>query len=57
MLSQIEDDRQTDIPEQELLAERSHTETDKYDQSNAEIQMLKNIWLSNTKKEHIGHAL
>ena len=29
MLSKIEDDRQTDIPEQNLLAEMSHTEQTK----------------------------
>ena len=43
MLSKIEDDRQTNIPEQDLLAERSHTE---------QTKMINQILKVNAKKQY-----
>ena len=47
MLSKIEDDRQTDIPEQNLLVERSHTE-----QKKMINQMLEDMLKNNMAQQH-----
>ena len=57
MLSYIQDDRQTNIPEQNLQVERSHTEQTKMSNQMLKVNAEKTIWLSNTKKEQNGHDL